>query len=31
MRKLFPEEACKKNLRDKALSSIDPVSRGTGN
>lgn len=30
MKLLFPHQEAKKNLRDKALTSINPISRGTG-
>lgn len=30
MRKLFPDDYLKKNLRDKQMTSINPLSRGLG-
>lgn len=30
MKTLYPHKEAKINLRDKALTSIDPISRGTG-
>jgi hypothetical protein len=30
MKKLFPKEETVKHLRDKALTTIDPVNRGSG-
>jgi hypothetical protein len=30
MAKLFPREATKKNLRDKSLTTVNPVNRGSG-
>lgn len=30
MKKLYPAEDCQVNLRDKALSTITPINRGTG-
>lgn len=30
MKKMYPHKEAKLNLRDKALTSIEPISRGTG-
>ena len=30
MKSLFPYDDAKKNLRDKSMTSIQPLSRGTG-
>jgi len=30
MKLLYPYEEAKKNLRDKSMTSINPLSRGTG-